>query len=324
MRLFFQRSLLSIAFFSMASFVAAQGLPANALLEATPSQATSEDLYSCRGVSVPNAIALEMHYRGQKALRGYLVEVSLRVGSDSTAAHLRTVGVQNVVYPTQPLIMPGAKWRSVICGIPDGVQLADIAAVKVDVLAFDDGTIAGPADSRASRDILGQLYGIGFATGKGGSEEQLVAPVKGNLELANGEGQEKYDSGPLAFSSEIEHNSDSPMLAVKVTNTGSVPVRACVFKTSFFDASTGSLIRSVTTEIVETHGVASDYLAPGASWLAPARKIPVSSGGVPVYKFSLDMVVFVNGRTYGPQRSTSSAEVTGMIKGMQLARNFKE
>jgi hypothetical protein len=151
--------------------------------------------------------------------------------------------------------------------------------------------------------------------------EKFVSPIlpqKGPFPTAEVESQ---TIGPLHIESGVwrdEHGQD--MLAVAVTNESANPIRGYLFQTSFFDPATGNLIRQASTKELETHGNPSDYLVPGATWIADPRKFShLSDGSLASYKISLDLVVFADGSTFGPKKSSESDEVLGMFHGIDTA-----
>ena len=129
--------------------------------------------------------------------------------------------------------------------------------------------------------------------------------------------------GPLKIESGVwrdEHGQD--MLAVDVTNESSVPIRAYLLNTSFFDPATGARIRRFSTKELETHGNPTDYLAPGATWVADPRRFSYLPDGTPAsYKISVDLVAFADGSTFGPVKSAESQEVLGMLRGIDTAND---
>ena len=98
------------------------------------------------------------------------------------------------------------------------------------------------------------------------------------------------------------------------------PIRGYRYVTSFFNSATGAVIRQAATKELETHGNPSDFLAPGASWIADPRKFShLADGTLASYKINVDLVVFADGSTFGPIKSAESEEVLGMIQGIDDA-----
>ena len=110
-------------------------------------------------------------------------------------------------------------------------------------------------------------------------------------------------------------------VAVEITNASDKAIRGYLFTTTFFDAATGKSIWRVSTKELETHGNASEYLAPGATWVADPRKFSYLEDGKRAdYKITVDMVVFADGSISGPMESQESTEVLGMMRGIDMAR----
>lgn len=110
-------------------------------------------------------------------------------------------------------------------------------------------------------------------------------------------------------------------MAVEITNASEKAIRGYLFATSFFDPATGKRVRRVSTKELETHGNASEYLAPGATWVADPRKFSYLEDGKRAdYKITVGLVVFADGSIFGAMESQESAEVLGMIRGIDMAR----
>jgi hypothetical protein len=81
----------------------------------------------------------------------------------------------------------------------------------------------------------------------------------------------------------------------------------------------------VSTKELETQGNPSAYLAPGQTWVADPRKFSyLPDGSLASYKITLDLVVFADGAIFGPMKSQESAEVLGMVDGIDDARRISQ
>jgi hypothetical protein len=265
-------------------------------------------------------VIAEFHYTGNKPLRGYLVVFNF---GDSTGKTTQGPLIRELRGAGQPTIDAGAEWARTVC--TEEKLAGDVLSVNaiVDVLDFADGSIWGPASLAKSHELIGALNGIEFQ-GKTTTELQRyvspILPQRGPLPVADVQTQ---TIGPLKIESGVwrdEHGQD--MLAVDVTNESSVPIRAYLLNTSFFDPATGSRIRRFSTKELETHGNPPDYLAPGATWVADPRKFSYLPDGTPAsYKISVDLVAFADGSTFGPVKSAESQEVLGMLRGIDTAND---
>jgi hypothetical protein len=191
----------------------------------------------------------------------------------------------------------------------------------VDVLKFADDSIWGPIALRESSQLIGTLDGMDFIA-KTTDLKRFVSPIlpkDGPLPVAD---LESRTIGPLRFESGIWHDErDQDMLAVEVTNESDRTIRGFVFTESFLDPATENRIRRVTTKELETQGNPSDYLAPGATWVAGPRKFShLPDGTLATYSITLDFVVFADGSTFGPKKSRESDEVLGMFRGIDAAK----
>jgi hypothetical protein len=281
-------------------------------------QFSSDLAKECQG---GRGVVAQFHYAGPKPLRGYLVVFSF---ADSTTGRI-TEGswVREIRSADQRMIDTGSEWSRTLC-IPEkftGDTLTVTA--NADVLDFADGSIWGPASLAKSHELIGTLNGIDF---KGKTTTQLeryvspISPQRGPFPVADVQTQ---TIGPLKIESGVwrdEHGQD--LLAVKVTNESSFPIRAYLLTTSFFDPATGTRIRRVSTKELETHGNPADYLAPGATWVADPRKFSyLSDGTLASYKISVDLVAFADGSVFGPKKSAESDEVLGMLRGIDAAND---
>jgi hypothetical protein len=264
-------------------------------------------------------VIAQLHYTGSKLLRGYLVVLSF--AGSTTDKSIEGPWIREIRGPDQPMIDNDAEWTRTDC-VPEKFT-GDILTLtaNVDVLVFADGSIWGPASLAKSHELIGTLNGIDFQGKTTTQLERYVSPIssqRGPFPVADVQTQ---TIGPLKIESGVwrdDHGQD--MLAVNVTNESSVPIRAYVLTTSFFDPATGARIRRFSTKELETHGNPADYLAPGATWVADPRKFSYLSDGTPAsYKISVDFVAFANGFVFGPKRSRESDEVLGMLSGIDVA-----
>ena len=191
---------------------------------------------------------------------------------------------------------------------------------KVDVLRFADGSIWGPASLPVSHQLIGTMDGMDFSA-KTTDLERYVSPILPPVGPVPLEGIQFQTIGPLRFVSGVwRDEGGQQMLAVQATNVAATPIRGYVFTASFFDPTTANHIRRVTTKELETHGNPNDYLLPGATWVAGARKFSyLPDGTLASYTITLDLVVFADGSMFGPKRSSESDEVLGMFQGIDAA-----
>jgi hypothetical protein len=178
---------------------------------------------------------------------------------------------------------------------------------------------------RESHQLIGALDGMDFQE-KESELKRFVSPIlpdQGPLPVQ----QIQFQTlGPLRIESGVwrdEHGVE--MLAAEVTNQGGVAIRGYLLGTTFFDPATGATIRRFSTKQLETHGNPSDYLAPGASWIADPRKFSyLPDGTLASYKITLDLVVFADGTIFGPRKSSESDEVIGMLHGIDAAKHMTQ
>jgi hypothetical protein len=264
-------------------------------------------------------LVARFHYEGAKPLHGYLVTFGL--ADPKTGKVQQERAVQGIRDSRLPMIASGEEWTRTVC-LPSKIAAADPppVAVKVDVLKFADGSTWGPIALRQSHQLVGMLDGMDFL-GKTTELARFVAPIlpeRGPLPAADVESE---TIGPLKIESGIWRDErGQEMLAAAVTNQSDKPIRGYLLTTSFFDPTTGARIRRFSTKELETHGNPSDYLAPGATWVADPRKFShLPDGTLATYEISVDLVVFADGTTFGPKKSQESDEVLGMFWGIDVA-----
>jgi hypothetical protein len=151
--------------------------------------------------------------------------------------------------------------------------------------------------------------------------EYYISPIPPDRAPVGIEDRRSQSIGPLTFTSGIWRDEKGlDFLAVDATNNTNRAIRGYVFTEVFFDPSTGSKLRSVTTKQPAIRENPSPYLAPGATWTAGPRKFSyLPDGTLAAYKIALDFVVYADGATYGPKRSRESDELLGMIDGIRIA-----
>jgi hypothetical protein len=265
-------------------------------------------------------LAARLHYAGSQPLRGYLVR--FQSADSATGKVLQEQTLQEIRGLSEPMIDGGAEWTRTVC-----LKVSNIAAdqlmvtATVDVLKFADDSIWGPLELRESSQLIGTLDGMDFIA-KTTDLKRFVSPIlpkDGPLPVAD---LESRTIGPLRFESGVWRDErDQDMLAVEVTNECDRAIRGFVFTESFLDPATGDRIRRVTTKELETQGNPSEYLAPGATWVAGPRKFShLPDGTLAAYSITLDFVVFADGTTFGPKKSRESDEVLGMFRGIDAAK----
>jgi hypothetical protein len=277
-----------------------------------------------RACKAGEGLIVQMHYAGEKALRGYVLRFDSpyqRAGKPINGEILEEArGLRD------PVILSGQEWPRIICSVPKRT-LGDpgTLSAKIDVLKFADGSTWGPAALRESHQLIGKLDGMGFIE-KATELRKFVSPIppeQGPLPDANVESQ---TIGPLRFDSGIwrdERGQDK--LAVEVTNESATPIRGYLFTTTFFNPQNGTAIRRVSTKELETQGNPSGYLGPGRTWVADPRKFSyLPDGTLASYKITLDLVVFADGSIFGPMHSLESDEVLGMLAGIDYAKRMRQ
>ena len=265
-------------------------------------------------------LVAQLHYAGTQPLRGYLVRFDL---TDSvTGRVLQEETLQEIRDLSEPMIVNGAEWTRTVCSKLKNIARDHLTVTAmVDVLKFADNSIWGPVTLRESSQLIGTLDGMDFIA-KTTDLKRFVSPILPKDSPLPVEDVESQTIGPLRFESGVWHDErDQDMLAVEVTNESNRSIRGYVFTESFLDPATGNRIRRVTTKELETQGNPSDYLAPGATWVAGPRKFShLPDGTLAAYTITLDFVVFADGDTFGPKKSRESDEVLGMFRGIDAAK----
>jgi hypothetical protein len=279
-------------------------------------QASSNPDSDCK---TGEGLILQLHYTGVQPLRGYLVRLAF--ADSATGRVLQEQTVQEIRDTREPMIASGAEWTRTVCSTTKKSSGDPTTAMpSVDVLKFADNSIWGPAALPESHQLIGELDGMDFLA-KSTELKKFVSPILPQQGPLPAEDVESQTIGPLKIESGVWHDErDQDMLAVDVTNESTTPIRGFVFTESFYDSSTGQRMRRVTTKELETQGNPSDYLAPGATWVAGPRKFSHSAdGSLASYRITLDLVVFADGSTFGPKKSQESDEVLGMFRGIDAA-----
>jgi|HubBroStandDraft_1064217.scaffolds.fasta_scaffold32694_1 hypothetical protein len=279
-------------------------------------------------------LVAHFHYVGAQPLRGYLVEFAFF--DQATRYPIQKPSIQGVRNPREtietrtiqeardsrePMIADGAEWTRTVCSIPEtrpGQALA--VQARVDVLKFVDGSLWGPASLPESHQLIGTIDGMDFSV-KTTDLLRYVSPILPRGGPVPVEDIQFQTIGPLRIETGTWHEENGTALAaLEATNVGTTPIRAFVFATVFFDPNTGAKLRSVTTKELETQGIPSHYLLPGATWVAGPRKFSYLADGTRAsYKITLDLVVFADGSTFGPKKGGESNEVLGMLRGIDSA-----
>jgi len=265
-------------------------------------------------------LTVTLRYSGAQPLRGYLVTLPL---TDSLSGKVVQEQVAEEVRDLrQGMIASGAEWTRTVCTIPKKT-LGDhlTLAAKVDVLKFADGSIWGPAALRESHLLIGTLDGMDFIAKKTELQKFVspISPEQGALPA----GEIRSEKiGPLKIESGVwKDERGQEKVAVEITNASDKAIRGYLLTTLFFDPTTGKRIRRVSTKELETHRNASEYLAPGATWVADPRKFSyLEDGKRAEYKITVDLVVFADGSIFGPMESQESTEVLGMMRGIDMER----
>jgi hypothetical protein len=265
-----------------------------------------------------SVIIAQLDYVGAQPLRGYLV--ALTVADGVTAKVLGTQTIEEV-RDSRQAITSGASWTRTICAIGKMVagDPATVAA-RVDVLKFADDSIWGPVDRRDSSQLVGAIDGIDFSV-KNSDLKRFVSPILPERGPFPTESIRTETMGPLKIESGVWRNErGQEWLAADVTNESETPIRGFLLTTAFFDPATGDRIHRASTKELDTTGDPSAYLAPGGTWIADPRKFShLPDGSLATYEINVDLVVFADGSTFGPKRSSESDEVEGMIRGIDLA-----
>ena len=234
-------------------------------------------------------ITLQLHYVGAQPLRGYLVEVALT--DATTGGFFLGKNIQEIRNSREPLIASDAEWTRTFCSpIPETYGGHPVAVTpKVDVLKFEDGLNWGPAALPASHRLIGTFDGMDFVAKETSQLERFVSPILPEREPLPLEDTQSQTIGPLKIESGVwRDDRGRDMLAVNVTNVSDTPYPRISPYDFFFDPATGDRIRRVSTKQLETHGNSSDYLAPGATWVADPRKFSyLPDGTLASYKINL-------------------------------------
>jgi hypothetical protein len=270
------------------------------------------------------SLVVQLHYTGEQPLRGYLVRLKSANSHDGKYSHEQFV--EEIRDSQQPMIAPGEDWTRTVCTVPKKMfGEATTVTATVDFLKFADGSVAGPAALARSHQLIGMLDGIDFSQ-KTTQLERYVSPIQPQTGPLPVKDVETQTIGPLKIESGVwldEHGRE--LLAMQVTNESSTAIRGYLLTASFFDRSNGDRIRRVSTKELETHGNSADYLAPGASWVADPRKFSYSADGSPAkYTVTVDLVVFEDGSTFGPKKSSESQEVIGMLRGIDRTKGTSQ
>lgn len=240
------------------------------------------------------------------------------------------------------MIRPGDAWTRSVCVPTGGVDRKDaspsafaqnsgLVTPSVDVLKFADGSNWGPKDLPQSSRLLGTFDGVDFIADADGLEtknaknlrdiQYYISPIPPERAPLGVQDLRTQSIGPLTFTSGIWRDEKGvDFLAVDATNNTDRAIRGYVFTEIFVDPSTGSRLRRVATKQLAIRENPSEYLVPGATWTAGRRKFShLPDGTLAAYKIVLDFVVYADGGTYGPKRSSESDELLGMIDGIRIA-----
>jgi hypothetical protein len=299
------------------SFSGASTVESDSVLKLTAVPAHQTDSTPCQRTGIDKvALGVDIENQGQKPLRGFLAAIYYREPGKQANQQYELLHYQGQT------IFPGKKFRLTVCDLPSDADLENVR-FKVDLLAFEDKSISGPLNLPESNHIYGVIEGFDFVSG-GSPVAKFVTPTPVSRPLASDLVPSGDNSLPLEFAGTVDRSHPGQLsLTIVATNKGSVPVIGYEYKISFFDHMTGAFVRSVTTKTLATTGNPSDYLFPGASWSSGARRLSVSSDGVPNdYQIKLDVVALANGKTLGPRRSKESDELLGMLQGIQDAKLF--
>jgi hypothetical protein len=266
-------------------------------------------------------LVVQLRYSGERPVRAYLVKFSL--ANSATGKPVRQLTIDEAREAHQ-MIASGAEWTRTVCTklkatAPDSISVT----ADVDMLKFDDGSTWGPLESRESHQLIGTIDGMDFIT-KTTELKGFVTPILPDRGPLPDEYLESQTIGPLKIESGVWRDEDGrDMLAVAVTNETDLPIRGYLLTATFFDPATGTRIRRASTKELETQGNPSDYLEPGATWVADPRKFSrLPDGSLASYKIDVDLVVFADGSTFGPKRSQESDEVLGMFRGIDAENDL--
>jgi hypothetical protein len=282
---------------------------------------------SCANQGAGNPVVVRLRNDGTKPIRGFVVALFIPDPKGTGVRNFWTVA--ETVNPNDKVLASGAEWERTACGLPPGLD-PTIVSVKVDFVGFDDGSKWGPEELRVSQTVLGWWEGTNYLLGQTDVEKRL-APVPLDIDSAAAEVSDSTTLGPLKLTPILQHsNSGQDRVAMRVINVSGSLVRGYDFRISFFDHATGAFLKSVSTQTLEMSGDPSRYLAPGQSWGAPPRKVPLSSDGAPaVYKMNLGIVIFEKDAPYRPVKSSRKTnelfaifEVLDRFKGRQTAQGL--
>ena len=109
---------------------------------------------------------------------------------------------------------------------------------------------------------------------------------------------------------------DGPALFMTVQSTSARGIQSYVFETTFTDPASGERVehRSHSTHKQSSLGVA---LAPGAKQdVGKPYPVPITAHGVPTnYSFTVDLVIFDDGTTWGPAKTIAAKQLLSRIQG---------
>jgi len=123
----------------------------------SPLRVTTQGLSGLdRGCKAGEGLIVQLHYTGEKALRGYVLRFDSpyhRAGKPINDEILEEArGLRD------PVILSGQEWTRIICSVPKKT-LGDpkTLSAKIDVLKFADGSTWGPAALRESHSLSANL-----------------------------------------------------------------------------------------------------------------------------------------------------------------------
>jgi hypothetical protein len=196
MVIFLQMVILSL--FAGSQSIAAQDKQA----AAPPLRVTTQGLLGLdRGCKAGEGLIVQLHYTGEKPLRGYVLTFD---SADSGARKpLNDEILEEARGQREPLILSGQEWNRIICSVPKKI-LGDptTLSAKIDVLKFEDGSIWGPAALRESHQLIGKLDGMDFIE-KATELKKFVSPILPEQGPLPGGKVESQKIGPLRFDSGI-------------------------------------------------------------------------------------------------------------------------
>jgi hypothetical protein len=110
-----------------------------------------------------------------------------------------------------------------------------------------------------------------------------------------------------------------PALSLQVKNVSTKNILAYSVQTLFTNPETGRGMgrHGSNTTLINTNTDKADPLLPGAmkTWAKPIEFPRNAAGGTPQYSFSVDLVVFDDGSTWGPGTAQGSQR---MLQNVQL------